>query len=78
MDASATSTLVCGGSAVALLSTMAAYYFTSILKDYGSVTGCVLLFDIGAPCDYDRPYKERYTAWKENGESDVPVFNKTG
>ena len=55
--------LLCGGSAGALLSTMVVCHFISVLEDYTSVTGCVLLWTTGALCDYDGRHHEKSLAW---------------
>ncbi|KAL2435004.1 Versiconal hemiacetal acetate esterase [Exophiala dermatitidis] len=67
-------TLLCGGSAGAMLASHLAYRFIYDQNDRDSITGLVLLFPVLLHWDYDGKYKYMYSSWQDNGNSGVPVF----
>lgn len=67
--------MVIGGSAGGVLSATIAYHFTSILKDYTTIFGCVLLYPLLANWNYNGKYKERLLGWDELAETDMPIIN---
>ncbi|OAP65701.1 hypothetical protein AYL99_01673 [Fonsecaea erecta] len=66
-------TLLCGGSAGAMLSAEVAYRFM-IEGDHTSITGCVLMFVALLSWKYNGKYKHMYTSWEDNGKAGTPVF----
>lgn len=77
LGADPSSTILCGGSAGAFLCAQVAYHYME-RGGASPVTGLVLLFAVAFPYDYGEngKYKEKYTAWTENGFAQVPVINR--
>jgi versiconal hemiacetal acetate esterase len=73
-NASASQTVLCGGSAGAWLSAMLAYHFVQE-KQFDKITGCILLFAATGNATYAGKYKDKYTAWAEHGNNKVPIIN---
>lgn len=77
LGADPSKTLLVGGSAGAFLSAQVAYHYM-LEGDKSLITGLVLMFAVAFPYTYGETgkYKDRFTAWKENGNAQVPILSR--
>lgn len=74
-NADPSKTILCGGSAGAMMSTMITYHFAQEKHDATTIAGCILLFAVTGNAEYKGQYAHKYTAWAEHGANKVPIIS---
>ena len=78
LGADSKTTVLCGGSAGALICAEVAYHFMT-KGDLNTITGLLQLFSVFFPYDYssseNAKYKDKYKAWDQYGRGGVPIIH---